>query len=100
MPQADVCFAGRHGGDGVRIRRNLGEGRWCVLRTRSGRFRLWATYFLLVQKVGKDTFRGENTDSTSGAEVRALAHSIFPLKTPAFYEGAIKECSVLPTGAG
>ena len=59
LPQADVCFAGRRGGDGVRIRRNLGEGRWCVLRTRSGRFRLRATYFLLVQKVGKDTFRGE-----------------------------------------
>ena len=45
---------------------------------------LGATYFLLVQKVGKDTFRGENTDSTSGAEKRALAHSIFPLKTPRF----------------
>ena len=58
------------------------------------------TYFLLVQKVGKDTFRGENTDSTSGAEKRALAHSIFPLKTPIFYGDAIKWCSVLPTGAG
>ena len=51
-----------------------------------------ATYFLLVQKVGKDTFRGENTDSTSGAEKRALAHSIFPLKTPDFYGDAIKKC--------
>ena len=29
---------------------------------------LRATYFLLVQKVGKDTFRGENTDSTSNAK--------------------------------
>ena len=65
-----------------------------------GRFRLRASYFLCKQKVTKELFRGENTDSTSGAEVRALAHSIFPLKTPAFYEGAIKECSVLPTGAG
>ena len=53
---------------------------------------LRATYFLLVQKVGKDTFRGENTDSTSGAEKRALAHSIFSLKTPDFYGGAIKKC--------
>ena len=44
-----------------------------------------ASYFLRLQKVTKNRFRGENTDSTSGAEVRALAHSIFPLKTP---EGA------------
>ena len=75
-----------------RIRRYSGEAEWCVLRTRSGRFRLRATYFLLVQKVGKDTFRGKNTDSTSGAEKRALAHSIFPLKTPDFYGDAIKKC--------
>ena len=61
---------------------------------------LRATYFLLVQKVGKDTFRGENTDSTSGAEKRALAHSIFPLKTPEGYGSAIMWCSVLSTGAG
>ena len=56
------------------------------------RFRLLATYFLCAQKVGKNAFRGENTDSTSGAEVRALAHSIFPLKTPDFYGDAIKKC--------
>ena len=43
---------------------------------------LRATYFLCEQKVGKESFRGENTDSTSGTEGRALAHSIFPLKTP------------------
>ena len=33
-----------------------------------------------------------NTDSTSGAEKRALAHSIFPLRTPDFYGDAIKKC--------
>ena len=54
------------------------------------RFRLTASYFLYKQKVTKELFRGENTDSTSGAEVRALAHSIFPLKTPEGYERAFK----------
>ena len=83
-----------------RIRRYSGEAEWCVLRTRSGRFSLRATYFLLVQKVGKDTFRGKNTDSTSGAEKRALAHSIFPLKTPEGYGSAVKWCNLLSTGAG
>ena len=51
-----------------RIRRYSGEAKWCVLRTRSVRFRLTATYFLCAQKVGKNAFRGENTDSTSGAK--------------------------------
>jgi hypothetical protein len=64
-------------------------------KKRKGRFRLRASYFLLLQKVTKNRFRGENTDSTSGAEGRALAHSIFPLKTPGVYGGAIKKCSVL-----
>ena len=61
---------------------------------------LRATYFLCKQKVTKELFRGENTDSTSGAKGAALAHSIFPLKTPVFYGGAFIKCSVLLTGAG
>ena len=65
-----------------------------------GRFRLRASYFLCKQKVTKELFRGENTDSTSGAEVRALAHSIFPLKTPEGYGGARNGCGILSTGAG
>ena len=50
----------------------------------AGGFAPKATYFLCEQKVGKESFRDENTDSTSGAEGRALAHSIFPLKARAF----------------
>ena len=64
------------------------------------RVRLTASYFLCKQKVTKELFRGENTDSTSGAKGAALAHSIFPLKTPVFYGGAFIKCSVLLTGAG
>ena len=51
-------------------------------------------------KSNQKQVQGENTDSTSGTEVRALAHSIFPLKTPEGYGRAFKECGVLPTGAG
>ena len=50
---------------------------------KKNRFRLLTTYFLLVQKVGKDTLRGK-TRSTSNAEGRVLRSSVFSLRTPRF----------------
>ena len=47
------------------------------------RFRLTATYFSLVRKVGKSTLRGEN----QAGEGRALM--IFPLRTPILRESRI-----------
>ena len=70
-----------------RIRRYSGEAEWCVLRTRSGRFRLRATFFLFAQKEDKNALR-EKTRSAPNAEGRVLRSKRFPPKNPIFCGGA------------